>query len=137
MPLLSILIVFPLLAALILAMNPSLQPDEVREILETSADDLGAPGRDRETGFGRINALRALLYAAPWNFYARGAGSYSATLDPATQLSFPLIMKDVNGWRTTCCGCGRPATDPPCASVTLSSGRRTLRVRDGAAKAPE
>ncbi len=88
------------LAALILAMNPSLQPDEVREIIETSADDLGPPGRDRETGFGRINALRALLYAAPWNFYARGAGSYSATLEPATQLSFPLIMKDVNGWNT-------------------------------------
>jgi len=88
------------LAALILALNPALQPDEVRAIIETSADDIGPAGRDRETGAGRINVFRALLYAAPWNFNARGAGSYVATLSPATQLSFPLIMKDVSGWNT-------------------------------------
>ena len=89
------------LAALILGINPSLQPDDVRALIEASADDLGPPGRDSETGAGRINAARAVLFAAPWNFDPRGAGSYSATLTPANRVNFPLIMKDANGWNTS------------------------------------
>lgn len=89
------------LAALLLSINPGLQPDDVRGLLQSSADDVGAPGRDAETGAGRINAARAVLYAAPWNFNAHGAGSYTATLTPANRLNFPLIMKDSNGWNTS------------------------------------
>jgi Subtilase family len=89
------------LAALILAINPALQPDEVRALIEVSADDVGPRGRDLETGAGRINAARAVLYAAPWNFNARGAGSYSAILTPSNRVNFPLIMKETNGWSTS------------------------------------
>jgi hypothetical protein len=89
------------LAALILSINPNLQPDDVRALIEASADDVGAPGRDHEMGAGRINAARAVLFAAPWNFQPRGAGSYSASLAPANRLNFPLIMKDANGWNTS------------------------------------
>ncbi len=48
------------LAALILSLNPNLTPDEVRNLIEANADDLGAAGWDSEFGHGRINAARAL-----------------------------------------------------------------------------
>jgi thermitase len=53
------------LAALIRSFNPSLRNDEVRSLIESTADDLGAPGRDDYFGFGRINAARALAAALP------------------------------------------------------------------------
>jgi thermitase len=42
-------------AALVWSINPSLTPDEVQNILYTTADDLGTPGRDEVYGWGRIN----------------------------------------------------------------------------------
>ena len=53
------------LAALILSRNPTLTPDEVRSVIESSADDLGAPGRDTSYGEGRINAHNALAMVTP------------------------------------------------------------------------
>ena len=47
-------------AALVLSANPYLSSQEVREILQQSAQDLGDPGRDLETGFGLVNAYRAV-----------------------------------------------------------------------------
>ncbi len=47
-------------AALIWAVNPSLTPDQVREFMRDSADDLGAPGYDEFYGFGLLNAAVAL-----------------------------------------------------------------------------
>lgn len=48
------------LAALLFAQNSSRTPAEVRSIIERTADDLGAPGRDDRFGHGRINIERAL-----------------------------------------------------------------------------
>jgi len=42
-------------AALVWSINPSLTPDEVQNILYTTADDLGTLGRDEVYGWGRIN----------------------------------------------------------------------------------
>ncbi len=53
------------LAALILSRNPTLTPDQVRAIIESTADDLGPTGRDIYFGAGRINAGRALAATAP------------------------------------------------------------------------
>jgi len=50
------------LSALVLSVNPSLTPAEVRGVLASSATDLGDPGWDVKYGWGRIhveNALRA------------------------------------------------------------------------------
>lgn len=47
-------------AALILGKNPSLTPDQVRQVLRESADDRGVPGWDPQYGYGRINARRAV-----------------------------------------------------------------------------
>lgn len=47
-------------AALILAQDPTRSPDVVQALLQATADDLGAPGRDDYYGYGRINAYRAV-----------------------------------------------------------------------------
>ncbi|MEX0992905.1 MAG: S8 family serine peptidase, partial [Solirubrobacterales bacterium] len=48
------------LAALILARHPEFTNEQVRQVLRMSADDIEAPGFDVESGYGRINAARAL-----------------------------------------------------------------------------
>lgn len=53
------------LAGLILSRNPTLTPTEVRDIIESTADDLGPTGRDIYFGAGRINAGRALAATPP------------------------------------------------------------------------
>ncbi|HEX9776020.1 MAG TPA: S8 family serine peptidase [Actinomycetota bacterium] len=53
------------LAALLFAQDPSRSPAQVRSIIESSADDLGAPGRDDYFGHGRINIERAVRPSGP------------------------------------------------------------------------
>jgi hypothetical protein len=48
------------LMALLVSVDPGLRSWEVEEIVKRTADDLGAPGRDNEFGYGRINCRRAL-----------------------------------------------------------------------------
>ncbi|MCI5209211.1 MAG: hypothetical protein D3910_10550, partial [Candidatus Electrothrix sp. ATG2] len=50
-------------AALILSVNPNLSATEVETILRASTDDLSQQGYDIYTGFGRINAFKALQTA--------------------------------------------------------------------------
>lgn len=50
------------LVALLLGQNPSRTPAQVQSILEQTADDIGAPGRDDLFGHGRINARRAVYH---------------------------------------------------------------------------
>jgi subtilisin family serine protease len=50
-------------AALMLAVNPSLTPDQIEAMMESTATDLGAPGRDDLYGFGLVNAYAAVLAA--------------------------------------------------------------------------
>jgi subtilisin family serine protease len=47
-------------AALVTGKNPSLSPDQVREILRSSSDDRGPAGWDPLYGYGRVNALQAV-----------------------------------------------------------------------------
>lgn len=53
------------LAALILESHPDYAAEQVRQTLRRSADDIDTPGFDRNTGYGRINAARALTIQAP------------------------------------------------------------------------
>jgi subtilisin family serine protease len=48
------------LVALMLGVDPTLTPAEVRDILQGTSDDVMTPGFDQETGYGRVNARRAL-----------------------------------------------------------------------------
>lgn len=47
-------------AALVWSQNPTLDADEVRCVLRNTADDLGSPGHDPETGFGRLDVAEAI-----------------------------------------------------------------------------
>ena len=84
------------LAALIISQNPSFSPSDVEKRIEGSCDDLQSVGWDSETGWGRINVLRALralpadinpIYAAPAKakafpnpFYVRRYGKVTIQL---------------------------------------------------------
>jgi subtilisin family serine protease len=50
-------------AGLILSANPYLTADQVQSILQNTADDIGSAGKDLETGYGRVNANRAVQTA--------------------------------------------------------------------------
>ena len=88
-------------AALLLSINPDLSTDDVQTVLEGSADHFGLTGRDSHVGFGRINAARALAFAAPWNFYAHGWGAYDGLAAAGNDVYFPIAMKSANGWSTS------------------------------------
>lgn len=48
------------IAAILLARNPDLTPEQVRDLISRNADDLGDPGFDEFFGHGRVNAAKAL-----------------------------------------------------------------------------
>ncbi len=50
-------------AALVYSVNPDLTVAQMRDILYSSADDMGPSGRDNNFGHGRINAHQAVLAA--------------------------------------------------------------------------
>jgi subtilisin family serine protease len=47
-------------AALVIAGHPTFTSAQVRQRLETTATDLGVPGRDDKYGHGLVNALKAV-----------------------------------------------------------------------------
>jgi len=50
------------IAALLLSIDPTLIPSEIKRILGDTADDIDAPGEDNKTGAGRANAFEAVSY---------------------------------------------------------------------------
>jgi len=52
-------------AALLIANGNATTPDEIRSALQSTAEDLGAPGRDDTYGYGLVNAYAALGWTAP------------------------------------------------------------------------
>ena len=57
-------------ASLMLAKNSRLTPDQLEHMLLMSADDVEAPGWDQLTGYGRLNARRALEADPNYFLYA-------------------------------------------------------------------
>src|SRR5262249_29885526 len=58
-------------AALALSLRPDLSADQLAEIVQAAADDQGAPGKDPEYGYGRLNVLRVVQAAADPNVLSR------------------------------------------------------------------
>ena len=48
-------------AGLILSIAPLMTPDQVRQVMQMNADDIGSPGFDSQTGYGRVNAYQSVL----------------------------------------------------------------------------
>lgn len=56
------------IAALLLSLDPTLTPSEVRWAIEHTADDIDEPGFDVRTAWGLANALAAAKFVAPHRF---------------------------------------------------------------------
>jgi thermitase len=80
-------------AALAMAANPALTNSDVKSIIESSADDLGAPGFDPTYGWGRVNAYKAVLAAL-------GASPPPATMPPSASITSPSAGATVTGTTT-------------------------------------
>ncbi|MFN7964133.1 MAG: S8 family serine peptidase [Acidobacteriota bacterium] len=53
--------------ALMVSANPGATPDDIKQVLEETAIDLGPPGKDNEYGTGRVDAYEAVLNSASPN----------------------------------------------------------------------
>ena len=88
-------------AALIIAANPALRPDDVRSIMTATAEDFGAPGPDSDYGAGRLqvlDAVEAALGGGPTTVERPAVPSHkAATLiaNGATDFSFDVLDTSV------------------------------------------
>ncbi len=76
------------LAALLWSAKPDLSAAQIFDLIKNSADDLGSPGPDRDFGWGRINALKAMRLAVTGSKQFRGtnkAVAYPNPFRPRTQ----------------------------------------------------
>ncbi|MBP9127417.1 MAG: S8 family serine peptidase [Elusimicrobia bacterium] len=79
------------LAALILAQHPDYTASQVRQVIRQSADDVGPPGPDIDSGVGRINA-RAAMVAVPASPDATPPLVSVQTPAPGAVLSGPTVL---------------------------------------------
>ena len=75
------------IAGLMLSINPYLTPDTIREILRQGADDIGEPGYDIETGYGKVNAYESILLVP-------GSLSGDINLDGSINISDIIALVD-------------------------------------------
>ena len=109
------------LIGLIFSANPSLAPNQVEQILKSTAVDLGDPGYDVYYGWGRINAskaLKATVRSTPPDFCLSASPS-SLTIQQGSSGSSTLTVTSLNGFNSpvnlTLSGC------PTGSNCTLSS----------------
>lgn len=129
-------------AALVKSLHPSFGPDQVRSVLRESSDDVGKPGRDSRTGYGRVNAARAVGFPpmlveilSPRNAaLSVGQGlTVAAIVEVAALSSWKLEYgpgKSPATWRTIATG-SQPIHNAALATWDLSSvttGDYTLRL---------
>ena len=80
-------------AALVLAANPGWSNDDLRWQLQTTADDLGDPGRDAHYGYGLVNSA----WASGANNSPPLAGDQAVTTAEDTPVAITLTGSDPDG----------------------------------------
>ena len=103
-------------AALIRQANPALSAQGVADILRMSADDIGTPGVDPSSGYGRLDALRAIEAAVGPAPDTRFVTTPSAVTN-ARVLGYTVAVTGGTAVRTRVDG---GAWSPPTASMALS-----------------
>jgi hypothetical protein len=116
--------------ALLLSAVPSLSADRQAAALESSALDLGEAGPDNDFGYGRLDALAALYWAAstpdftltvspsPATTVAGGVASYTLTVgsvggfSPSVSLSLSGLPAEQGSWALS------PSTIPGAAGTS-------------------
>ena len=112
------------LAALLLSINSSLTNDQLQQIIEDTAVDLGAAGRDDFFGHGRIDAAAAIAAARP----ATATPTATATVFPT---STPSPTRTPNPTATA------TVTPTPVPSSTPQPPSINEPVNDNTTPAPE
>jgi hypothetical protein len=84
-------------AALIRSYAPAVSSDEIREILEQSADDRGEPGVDDDFGNGRLNAHAALLATPRPLLHLEPLSPPPIRVRPLQAVSFPVRIANGAG----------------------------------------
>jgi serine protease AprX len=79
------------LAALLLQADPRLDPAGVKAIIEATATDLGAPGKDNVYGSGRIDAFAAVQAALSHGNYCAAKPSSCSTLPSIYSVGSPSV----------------------------------------------
>jgi subtilisin family serine protease len=82
------------IAALLLERNPALKPNDLRAILEKTARDLGAPGRDDLFGYGEADAFAAVTAAAAAPLVAVSGNPASKNAQVPDNASVSRAMND-------------------------------------------
>ncbi len=78
------------IAALMLSVNPTLTETQVRNILQTTATDMGATGFDNTFGFGRANAAAAVNQALSVIYNVSGDNNFCTTSNNYTVTNLPI-----------------------------------------------
>ena len=90
-------------ASLIKSRNPTLHNDDIYWIMRYSATDMPPSGPDKKTGYGLINALRAIKYATlPYEcFYytATGGSDIGSTDWYIMEFPYRSLEPGQSGWR--------------------------------------
>jgi hypothetical protein len=126
------------LVALMLQRRPDLSAGEVQRILEASAVDLGAPGKDPVFGAGRIDAFRTLqntiAFTRPPDTRKRVRFFWSCKVGRRTiKAGKPGFVPVSRGTRLTCKGRTQPALRKVRVQVQRFVARRGF-VRIGTVK---
>lgn len=111
-------------AALVRSLHPEFSPEQVRQAIRRSSDDVGAAGFDTQSGYGRLNAARALTESAPLAAWLSGP---ARTLSGLTQVEVTgtAAGPDLASWRLEY----GPGAAPSSWTTVASS---SLQVADGA-----
>lgn len=86
-------------AALVWTLRQDLANTDVKCVLEASADDQGAPGKDPEYGWGRLNAFKAVQLAQSYAGCPLDQPAQPNTPGPVDQTAFdpvPPVPNDAN-----------------------------------------
>lgn len=71
--------------------DPSLQPDDLRQIIRRTADDIPPQGYDRQTGHGLLNARAAVDYVRNRSFTRGTATNGTVTVLDDDNVSFTML----------------------------------------------
>jgi subtilisin family serine protease len=120
------------LAALLLSISPGSTQSQVRDMIQSSADDLGPAGWDQEFGHGRINAWRALepfgLAASPAQISflvdddsdpRPASRSINITSASPSDITWTASISPDDGWL---------AIDPPASGIVSATSSNSVTV---------
>lgn len=119
------------LAALLLSKNPSLTNEEVRQIIRNGVDDLGTPGKDKDYGYGRINAVNSMNLSqthplTPWISSPRSRTLTGSSLSIRASIGGPNFSsytleygkgRAPSSWTTINSSTTQPVTDTVLATI--------------------